>query len=260
MKLIFYPRLFIYLLLGFIVATVVGTISHEAGHYLAGKYFGFPATMHYAAVSFGETDAGRLAKFDSLYKADKQKILTKESSPKKEYFLKYRDSLNYELKTELKKRKPFAKRNKEVHIKQHFITSLCGPLQTMLTGTIGFIALFTQRRKIAIKGLNFTNWLFVFLTFFWSRQVVNFIVWILTLLLSGRILYRGDEVHLSHFLTLPIWTIGLITAVIGTLILAWSFFRVIPMHQRFTFIIAGLAGSAAGWHLWMNVVGPAILP
>lgn len=99
-------RLFIYLSIGFVLATVIGTVSHEGGHYIAAKHFHYAAKMHYASVSSSETDTYRRKKFDSLYKADEQKILSEKSSPEKEFFLKFRDSMRYEYKSTFAKKDP----------------------------------------------------------------------------------------------------------------------------------------------------------
>ncbi len=45
-------KLFAFLFLGFIVATIIGTISHEFGHYLVAKYWGFKSQIHYGYTSW----------------------------------------------------------------------------------------------------------------------------------------------------------------------------------------------------------------
>lgn len=45
-------KLFLYLTLGFILATVIGTLSHELGHYLIAKSKGFNAQIHYGYTSW----------------------------------------------------------------------------------------------------------------------------------------------------------------------------------------------------------------
>jgi fatty acid desaturase len=48
----FNKKLFIALTLGFILTTIVGTITHECGHYLAAKYYGYNASINYAATKW----------------------------------------------------------------------------------------------------------------------------------------------------------------------------------------------------------------
>jgi len=45
-------KLFLYITLGFIAATVVGTLSHESGHYLAALINGCSPELHYGSVSY----------------------------------------------------------------------------------------------------------------------------------------------------------------------------------------------------------------
>jgi hypothetical protein len=44
-------RLFVLLALGFIAFTVIGTVSHECGHYLAARCLGYKASLHYGSTS-----------------------------------------------------------------------------------------------------------------------------------------------------------------------------------------------------------------
>jgi hypothetical protein len=43
-------KLFIYLSLGFIVATIVGTLSHEFGHYIVAEGLGYDASVDYGST------------------------------------------------------------------------------------------------------------------------------------------------------------------------------------------------------------------
>ena len=49
-------KLFIVLFLSFIAATVIGTVSHEFGHYIVAKYFGYDAQIHYASTHWQSPD------------------------------------------------------------------------------------------------------------------------------------------------------------------------------------------------------------
>ena len=42
--------LFVKLFIAFIAATIIGTITHELGHYLVAKSFGYPASINYAST------------------------------------------------------------------------------------------------------------------------------------------------------------------------------------------------------------------
>jgi hypothetical protein len=47
-------KLFIYLILGFVLTTVIGTVSHEYGHYLFAKAYGLDAEVHYGYTSWSK--------------------------------------------------------------------------------------------------------------------------------------------------------------------------------------------------------------
>jgi hypothetical protein len=49
-------QLFIKLFLAFIAATIVGTVSHELGHYFVAKYFGYSTTINYATTFWEPTN------------------------------------------------------------------------------------------------------------------------------------------------------------------------------------------------------------
>jgi len=237
------PRLFVALVFGFVLATIIGTQTHEYGHYLAGKYYGYHSRLHYASVSYGDYNNKQLAVFDSLYKADEAKILAKENSPQKEYFLKYRAQLSGETKG------------------HDFENILAGPLETMLSGSIGLLILWINRKKIRAKtALSFKNWVAVFVAFFWSRQLAILLQKSIYTIANIKSRHNGDEVNLAKHLNLNPWSIITLLGVLSAVILSWIVFYIIPKHQRFTFITAGLAGSALGVLIWFGWMGPVLLP
>lgn len=230
-------RLFFCITLGFILCTVIGTVSHESGHYIVGKYLGHDAKLHYASTSYNKSDKSK--EYDVFIEKNKDKIQAQEKSPEKD---------KYSEIAELKRQ-------------ESLFLVLGGPVLTILMGTIGFLILWFKRKKIYRKyNLSSSNWISIFLAFFWSRQVFNFIASADMLLQAEETFYKSDEPRISQLLNLPFWSIGLLTCIIGLLILSWICFKIIPIRQRLTFILAGLAGSAAGWCLWMYKLGPIILP
>ena len=233
-----YPRPFALLALGFILCTIFGTVSHELGHIAAAKYFGYETELHYASMNY---DSPERQEFWNRYERDKEYIDSPDDSPQKQAFYQYRKQME-----------------ERVKCKASFIT-LGGPVQTMLTGTIGFLVLWFRRKKIfSKKYLNVGEWAAVLLAYFWSRQVFNFLMSLPALATGANM--GGDEPRLSYYLGLPPWAFGLVTFIIGSALLLWVTFRLIPQKYRFTFIVAGLAGSAAGWFVWMHWLGPVMLP
>ncbi|PZR10719.1 MAG: hypothetical protein DI539_21075 [Flavobacterium psychrophilum] len=242
MKLItlhFNLKLFFYLVIAFILCTAIGTVSHEFGHAAVTAYHGSDWTVHYDSMSPGKSTL--VDSLENAYQKDKEKIKSEAASPEKEAFFKTRERLSKKYKLE------------DLQMR------LGGPLQTMLTGTIGFIFLWFSRKKNKFdEMLTFKEWCFVLIGFFWSRQPA---------ILLQKILYKctgsngiGDEERIARHLHLNEWFIITLWGIIGAGILLWITFYAIPIKQRFTFITAGLTGSLLGAAIWFGLLGPALLP
>ena len=55
----------------------------------------------------------------------------------------------------------------------------------------------------------------------------------------------------------------LLTQVVSMLqagLLTWVVFYIIPKQQRLNFLCAGLVGSFMGWIIWMDILGPVVMP
>jgi hypothetical protein len=195
-------RLLFYLSLTFIGATVIGTVSHEFGHYLAARIMGFDARINYAMT----------------------------------WLTSY----------------------KQMSFSQKVWFTLAGPLQTMLTGTIGFI--FLNSLPKPTSRLSLGQWTLVFVTLFWLRQSANFVVGIGTYLLTGKKAENGDEIRLSYYLNWPEWSIVSVTGLVGFIVLAFVLFKFIPKSLRLTFILSGLIGGISGYILWLVYFGKLIMP
>ena len=219
------------------LATVIGTLSHEGGHYVVSKCFGYHPRIHYASCSFGDSEV-----VDSL-------------AP---FYEKYEKQLEEDL--------PFPGKEKYEELVQRSSWNelwilFGGPLQTMLTGTIGFILLMAWRNSFKEKKqLSFRQWSIVFLTLFWLRQTANLVVWLGVYLLTNKFSERSDEVRIAIELGWPFWLLTLITGVVGLVILYVVVFKFIPRQQRLTFILAGIVGGVAGYILWLHLLGPVLLP
>ena len=205
----FNKKLFFYLFIAFILATVIGTITHECGHYIVAKILGFGSELHYASTSWWPGPKTTVASFRSSV----------------------------------------------------FLIILAGPLQTMLTGTIGFILLlFFKKSFINSEKFSFRQWVIVFLSLFWLRPIANFFIWSISYLLSGVSSSDGDEIRISRICGIPDWSLPALTAFLGLLVVFIVIFRFIPITHRFTFVVAGLAGGAAGYLIWIVWLGKFILP
>jgi hypothetical protein len=230
-------RLFVMLAIGFIAFTIIGTVSHESGHYIVAKCLGYEARINYGSTSW--YDKKNEIFFKSHWRLYQKQIKAKQKFPDKERW----DSLTLK--------------------RQHasFWITLGGAMQTMLTGTIGLIfLLFLRRRYFSSKKLSFLLWLLIFITLFWLRQAANFFVGATILLLHGSVRSHSDEFRLARYLNIPQWTILIITASIALIILAIVIFKFIPIKQRLTFMAAGLVGGVSGYLLWLILFGKFIMP
>lgn len=200
-------KLLLILIVAFIIATAVGTVSHEYGHYIAAKLRGINTEVHYGYTSV-------------IYDGN------------------LRGATRFD----------------------RFIFTLGGPVQTIFTGTLGFILLFIFQKNKNSSVLRLIQWFFVFLSLFWLRQTANFMMWMIGYLLRGKFSVRGDEIKLAKHLELPNWAIILPTALLGFMVAMVVIFKFIPIQQRFTFIIAGLIGGVSGYIIWLELLGKIIMP
>ncbi len=238
------------LTIGFILFTVIGTISHEYGHIIVAKSFGYETTLHYGSMNY--LPKGYLEDEDVIAVRDLTKgyvDIEYDSWPKE---IKEKAE---EYKNTLKKRYWNEKSNNGL-----FIT-IGGTLQTTLTGTIGLLILIWRRKSIYKKGMKTLDWLVVFLSLFWLREVFNLVTSIgEELILPNGTWFGGDELHISQGLNLWSGTIPIILATLGIAVAIYVVFRIIPKNIRLTFILSGIIGGITGFILWMNIIGPKILP
>ena len=189
------------------MASVIGTISHEYGHYVIAKAYGYDARINYAKTYW-------TPKNDEIVSAEKS-----------------------------------------------FYITLGGPLQTMLTGTIGLVLLYIFRGRFHKKDrLSLIQWILVFLSLFWLRQTANLCVWLSRGLWKGEFSTSEDEIRMAEYLGLPYWSITALTGLIGAIVLAMVIFKVIPAKQRLTIVLAGLAGGMTGYILWLILLGKYVMP
>lgn len=200
-------RLFGYLVLAFILFTIIGTVTHELGHWSAARLMGFNAGINYNSTRL--SNPGRVIKQ-----------------------------------------------------REGFLITLGGPVQTIVTGTIGLLLIGRYRKSFYAKEqLSVPQWLLVFTSLFWLRPTANFCNWVINCMMIGRYASgRNDEIKLSRYLMLPEQSLSAITGLIGLLVLTLVVFRFIPAAQRLTFIFAGLVGGISGFLFWLVYFGKFIFP
>lgn len=72
--------------------------------------------------------------------------------------------------------------------------------------------------------------------------------------------FSGDEARISTMLELPVGTFSIILGILGLIVSFYIIFRIVPFNKRLAFISGGLIGGISGFILWMNLLGPKILP
>lgn len=230
-------KLFIYVFLGFIAFTVIGTLSHEGGHYLAARYYGNEAAIYYQ--SCGITKANDIRKQErALFVKYRDSIVNNHSFPERDKYLELEQKLNAERR----------------------VFGMAGPIQTLLTGTLGLLFLiFTKKKYFATEELRPIMLIPILTALFWLRPLAN--------LAGGLLLYirtgcRGysDEIGLAQDFNLAPQTIELAIGGIAAIVFAYVVFVIIPLKSRLTFLIGGLLGGVAGYYLWLIKFGPIILP
>lgn len=230
-------RLFLKLVFGFIAFTIIGTLSHESGHYIVAKCLGYKAKINYNSSWY--YDKNNEAFLESHWKLYSQQIISDQKFPDKERW----DRLKF-------------KRQRD----SYWIT-LGGSMQTMLTGTVGLVLLwFFRKRYYSATALSFPLWLLVFVSLFWLRQAANFFVGATRFLVYDPFRSHSDEFVLARRMNIPEWTLSTITASIALIILAVVIFKFIPIKQRLTFMLAGIVGGVSGYLLWQTYLGKTIMP
>jgi hypothetical protein len=228
-------KLFSMLSLTFIAMTVIGTLTHEFGHYAVAKYLGYDATINYKSSSFS----------DSL--------------------TSYRNEMNEKYSNEICNNLDFPGKEKYDKIWQKYRVDsfwivVGGPLETILTGTIGFVFFIAFRKKYISKNrVHFIGWVMIFIALFWIRQVANLFMAFLYLYKNKEFQSRGDEYKLARYFDFHPLSIQISTGFIGICILA-IIIRLLPKQIILTFLLAGLVGGIFGYYLWLEKFGKFIMP
>lgn len=240
----------IVLTLVFILFTAIGTVSHEYGHIAVAKHFDYETSLHYRSMNYypeGYLQDSNLEAYNTLTK---------------EYWNTEYESWPDDVKKKSEEYQNILEKRywKEKNDKGIYVT-LGGPLQTILTGVIGLIILFIRRKNIQNENLELIDWLAVFLGLFWLREIFNLVNSLGSEIISqnGK-WFGGDEYYISQYLSLWSGTIPIILGVMGLIVSIYIVFKVVPKDFRLTFIISGLIGGVSGFIIWMNLIGPILLP
>ena len=232
----FNPRLFIWLTIAFVCATVIGTLTHECGHYIVAKSFGYEPRINYNSCAVYDPENDEFTR--TTWSKYQKEIRAGEDFPEKEKYMQIHRQYG----------------------KDDLWIELGGPLETILTGTIGLIFLFLFRKSFEnVTKLSFKQWFFIFLSLFWLRPTANFVGWIGRYIVTGKHCHGMDEFFIANDLNLPEWTIATVTGIIGAIVLSVIIFKFVPQKQRLTFIASGLVGGITGFILWLVLLGKVIM-
>jgi hypothetical protein len=230
-------KLFIYLCIGFMFFTVIGTLSHEFGHYLVAKSYGYPAKINYESTY--NTDGNLRILYDSIIKNYRKEYEADLAYPGKE---------NFDL--EVAKFKT-----------NHKFIVIGGPAQTLLTSILAIIFILIKRASFRNKNsVSFGKWVVIFFALFSLRQPANFFMSVVGFLKHGRFSTASDEAKIDLDFGIPLLTTSIITSILGVCVLAFIYFKIIPKQSRITFIVAGLCGGVIGFYIWFYGIGKIVLP
>jgi hypothetical protein len=200
-------RLFFYLAAGSFLAFIVGILSHELGHCVASKFFGYSPILSFDHSSFGFPD-GEDAPHDCVV-----------------------------------------------------MILAAGPLLTIMIGTIGFALLgWFRRRDRREKDLKTFEWLLVLLASFWLREFANLCMWFTKIYFFYSISLKSDEMKIAGLLRWPDWSIFVISGMISAGVFIATIKKFIPSNQQPVFLSAILTGGILGELLWIQWLGPILLP
>jgi len=229
-------KLMLNLTLVFVFMTVFGTLTHEFGHYSVARAFGYDARINYKSVSY-----------------DKDSFFKYIDTIHKQYLYEFKNNIDFPGK------KKYFETVKKFKRDSLWIT-MGGPIQTMLTGTLGFIALLFYRKKfINEERVHIKAWVLIFLSLFWLRQVANLFIAIVSYFHLGKLSISGDEMNIAMSLGINVWSIQVLTGLIG-LGVFYKVMRFLPQKLILPFIISGMIGGVLGFYLWIIKFGQFILP
>jgi len=225
-------KFLLYVTLSFFLFTIIGTQTHELGHIVVAQYLGYQTRLNYGSMS--SFDAPQEIRYFEILDQHAEAIKHEEDFPDKIEYTRLRRRVNYE----------------------RFLITLGGPMQTMLTGTIGLGMLFYRSHIKLQSSFSLLDWVLVFLTLFWLREPFNLLMAVASSVLLGTEYFFGDEFRIARYLELPEWSVAIVFALLGLLICVYVIFGIIPKDFRMRFIIGGLLGGSLGYFIWFDFLGP----
>jgi len=135
--------------------------------------------------------------------------------------------------------------------------TLGGPAMTILTGTVGVIALLILRRRNTIDAYKPLHLCWIIVALCWSREIYTS-----SFRLYDHVMHNtsaSDETYLLQYNGIAALPGFISLFVISFSICAWVCFGLVQRH-RWQLFCYGIAGSLAGAALWFGWLGRAVLP
>lgn len=224
--------------LAFAITAVAGIVVSNFSTYSAVRLLGFKSTIGYAGVATCTIIGDDTFYIRSLKKYEYE-IDSGLSFPDKAKFDAIRTKIN----------------------KRATIVYLAAPLVTTTIGTIFFLTVFKRyRKRKLINGLTFKDWLYVFLSFFWGRELLVFVLFLKFLLAKNSDLFFIDELQVLEINHFPMFPFISLIGIFSVFVLSSTIFIFLPKKQRFVFILSACFGSVLGFIVWVFYLGQLILP
>lgn len=137
-------------------------------------------------------------------------------------------------------------------ISHRIIVNIGGIITTIGIGSLSFLMLLNM------LSLQKKYYIFLFLSLFWTRQIVNVLMGLGNYLLYKNSIWGGDELQLAKLLNLPDGFFNILLFVIAVFICGFIFIK--KIEDKLPFLIASIIGGIGGFVLWFSFLGPILLP
>ena len=221
-----------FFLISFVICVVIlGTLSHEFGHYVMAKHLGYESSFNYAHTIYVDKDNTEFVKYS---------------------YRKYQNYINNELSFPNSDKFYFLK-NK--YFRDGFLITLNGVLTTLILGITGLIiAIYADKRNYK----NFT-YLGTFFCLFILRQPCNFFMGLLNNLVLNKP-NHSDEIRLANILQIPSLSLEFITSLLAIVVykrlLNLNAFKNDKLNLTFHIFLGGIIG----YYFWLYKYGPVLIP
>jgi len=226
----------------FFLFTIIGTLSHEMGHWLVARCLGYDARVHFASTEIAYEQDSSFQKMIALQNANSKAILLGEDFP---------NSARY-------------KELSSAFWRKNSFILWGGVIQTLLVSFVCSSVIWRRKKRKVFPDLdasyfNLSEGLLVLGALFILRPLFNFIPAIPGLI-QGNMHFNSDEYKLATWYSLPPLLLMIIFSVFGFLVLSWIVFWVVPHAYRRAFCLAGIIGGLSGFFIWMMWLGQLLIP